>query len=201
MKDSFLATRVCHLFCDPTKMTTKQRGNFTLLMMKGIGGKSLQISIVRKHTGAEKWRKEVTDDVGGGQRRRQQDSCTPPCRTRGGSGLADTVRGRGRRHSRRWSEGDGPAAHGTASSQQQACSQGYARRWRVQCNASRAGASPLILESSCDAGSLPTSHLTWPASLLNMKRKRSSDIWKKKSLVWIKDTDKFGGRILHNKNI
>ena len=93
MKDSFLATRVCHLFCDPTKMTTKQRGNFTLLMMKGIGGKSLQISIVRKHTGAEKWRKEVTDDVGGGQRRRQQDSCTPslqnqrglrPCRHREG---------------------------------------------------------------------------------------------------------------------
>ena len=46
-------------------------------MMKGIGGKSLQVSIVRKHTGVEKWRKEVTDDVGGGQRRRQQDSCTP----------------------------------------------------------------------------------------------------------------------------
>lgn len=57
-------------------------------MMKRLGGKSLEISIVRKHIGAEKWRKEWSlakwvEDRGEGSK----TVAHHPCRTRGAQAL------------------------------------------------------------------------------------------------------------------
>lgn len=160
--------------------------------MKGIGGQSLQISIVREHTGAEKWRKEWwsltkwVEDRGEGSK----TAAHHPCRTRGAQALqtpwgaeeagdtaAAEVRGTGLRHMEQ------------PIPKQEACSQGYTPSWRVQSNASRAGgaASNTRVLVWCRL----TANLPSDLTSLTLKYENKTIIrhLEKKSLAWIKDKD------------
>lgn len=135
-------------------------------------------------TGAEKWRKEWwsltkwVEDRGEGSK----TAAHHPCRTRGAQALQTLVRGRGGRRQPPLKWG-GPAC-GTWNSQFP--SRRLAARvhlsWRVQSNASRAGgaASNTRVLVWCRLTANLPSDLT-SLTFLNMKRKRSSDIWKKVS--------------------